>query len=215
MNCRICKTDYPETAEYFHRHKRNKNGLHSECKSCAVKIVRAWEKANPEKAKEHSKKRSKYKAAKWRKDNKDKTIRYSIKYKKAHPELIKKWNIISGVRKRSTPQGKLNNSMSSAIRRSMKPGIKANRHWESLLNYDARQLRKHIEKLFQPGMTWENYGAWHIDHKIPLTAFNFENPADSDFKKCWALKNLQPMWASDNIRKCNKLARPFQPSLLI
>ncbi len=215
MNCRICKTDYPETAEYFHRDKRNKNGLHSECKSCAIEIVRAWERANPEKAKEYGKKRSKYKMARWRKDNKDKTIKYSIKYKKAHPDLVKKWNVIICAKRRLTPQWKINNSISAAMRRSMKSGAKEGRHWETLVQYNTTQLREHLERLFKPGMTWDNYGEWHIDHKIPISAFNFETPEDIDFKKCWALKNLQPMWASDNIRKFNKLTAPFQPSLLI
>lgn len=44
MICRICKNDYPATAEYFHRHKHNKGGLHYECKKCAIKIVKDWQK---------------------------------------------------------------------------------------------------------------------------------------------------------------------------
>ena len=67
------------------------------------------------------------------------------------------------------------------------------------------------------GMTWETHGkyGWHIDHKIPISAFNFESPKDLDFKKCWALINLQPMWAKENIRKGAKVEKPFQPSLTI
>jgi len=45
--------------------------------------------------------------------------------------------------------------------------------------------------------------------------FNFTNPDHMDFKKCWALKNLQPMWAKDNIIKGAKLDKHFQPSLLL
>jgi hypothetical protein len=64
-------------------------------------------------------------------------------------------------------------------------------------------------------MSWDNYGKWHIDHKIPVTAFNFERVDDVDFKRCWSLKNLQPLWALDNIVKGNKVEAPFQPSLSI
>jgi hypothetical protein len=49
----------------------------------------------------------------------------------------------------------------------------------------------------------------------PITAFNFNTPEDIDFKRCWALSNLQPLWARDNLSKQNKLIKPFQPSLLL
>ncbi|GAH87691.1 unnamed protein product, partial [marine sediment metagenome] len=77
------------------------------------------------------------------------------------------------------------------------------------------QLVRHLKKQFQPGMTWENYGEWHMDHKVPVSAFNFSSSDHIDFKRCWALKNLQPMWATENHIKKNKLAKPFQPSLLL
>jgi len=63
-------------------------------------------------------------------------------------------------------------------------------------------------------MTWDNYGKWHIDHVIPTSVFNFEKPEDDDFKRCWSLQNLQPLWALDNIKKGNKLEKPFQPKLI-
>ena len=34
--------------------------------------------------------------------------------------------------------------------------------------------------------------------------WEFKSPEDDEFKQCWALCNLQPMWATDNIRKNNK-----------
>jgi len=62
---------------------------------------------------------------------------------------------------------------------------------------------KHLESLFLPGMNWENYGfyGWHIDHIIPVVKFRFETVDDPDFKKCWSLTNLQPLWAKDNYKK--------------
>ena len=71
----------------------------------------------------------------------------------------------------------------------------------------------HLEVRFQPGMSWDNYGEWHIDHIVPLAAFNYETPDDLDFGRAWALENLQPLWAKENIRKWCRLERPFQPSL--
>ncbi len=90
---------------------------------------------------------------------------------------------------------------------------KNGQHWEDLVGYPLADLMKHLEKQFANGMTWENYGKWHIDHIIPISAFNFTLPKHLDFRKCWALKNLQPMWAKDNKEKQNKLSQDFQPSL--
>lgn len=118
-------------------------------------------------------------------------------------------------KKRSTPQGRLNNNMRRGISNAL-DGMKAGHHWENLVGYTLDQLKQHIEKKFKLGMTWDNYGKlWHIDHKIPISAFNFEKPEDIDFKKCWNLKNLQPMEAKENMKKHNKLEKPFQPSLTI
>jgi hypothetical protein len=54
-------------------------------------------------------------------------------------------------------------------------------------------------------MTWDNYGEWHVDHKIPMTSFNFETTDDREFKLCWCLDNLQPLWGPDNLSKGTKL----------
>jgi len=97
-----------------------------------------------------------------------------------------------------------------------KIGLKAGRQWETLVNFTVDQLKQHLEKLFTPEMTWENYGTyWHIDHKIPIAVFNYEKPEDIDFRLCWSLKNLQPLEKIENIKKKDKLEKPFQPSLKI
>ena len=71
-----------------------------------------------------------------------------------------------------------------------------------LLGCSIEQLKHHLESQFQPGMTWENYGKWHIDHKYPLSkALSKEHL----FELCH-YTNLQPLWKMDNIKKSNKLA---------
>jgi len=93
-------------------------------------------------------------------------------------------------------------------------GSKAGYSWEVAIGYTADDLVKHLENLFLPGMTWNNYGtAWHVDHIIPVRAFNFNSVHDEDFKRCYALSNLRPLWAMENIKKGGKLKKPFQPSL--
>ena len=107
---------------------------------------------------------------------------------------------------------RLNASISSRLRIV----LPRNRHWRrnlKLLDYSARELKEHLEKQFQGGMSWNNYGEWHIDHIIPLSAFNFDSPAHIDFRRCWALNNLQPLWAKENMQKKDKLTIEFQPAL--
>ena len=107
---------------------------------------------------------------------------------------------------------KLNSNISRSVWGVLR-GEKKGRHWESLVGYTLADLKSHMEQNFQSGMTWENYGKWHVDHIIPISAHNFTKPEHEDFKKCWALENLQPMWATENISKGAKLKNGFQPAL--
>ena len=84
-----------------------------------------------------------------------------------------------------------------------------------MLGFTLEQLKTHLESRFTRGMTWGKFikGQIHIDHKIPIAVFNFTSSDHIDFKKCWNLNNLQPLWAKDNYIKKDKLEKPFQPSL--
>lgn len=90
----------------------------------------------------------------------------------------------------------------SILRRALKysKSKKTSRTFE-LLGYTNVDLINHIESLFQPGMSWDNYGEWHIDHKIPIcTAKTFE-----DGIRLSQLDNLQPLWEADNLSKGSKI----------
>jgi len=102
------------------------------------------------------------------------------------------------------PSIRIANCMSSAISLALK-GKKAGRHWEKLVGYTVNDLMQHLETKFTPEMSWENYGSyWHDDHIVPKSWFAQTDPAE--FKACWALSNLQPLEATENIKKGNRYA---------
>ena len=74
-----------------------------------------------------------------------------------------------------------------------------------LLGCSRMQLRLHLESLWQKGMNWDNYGfyGWHIDHIRPISSFNLNKKSEA--KKCFNYKNLQPLWARENLCKGKKI----------
>ena len=137
----------------------------------------------------------------WRGRNKHKSAEY---YYKDHEQSLK-WQRASYLRHKDIPMFKLNHAISNGTRRSLR-GNKFGRHWESLVGYTVDDLEKHLEPLFTVGMTWENYGDWHIDHIIPIALWQYSSYEDREFKQCWSLANLQPLWAEENIKKGSKIA---------
>ena len=102
----------------------------------------------------------------------------------------------------STIEGKLSTSMRVGIKKGL-IHKKEGRTFE-ILGYTKHDLKNHLESQFTEGMSFENYGEWHIDHIRPIASFNYDSTEHPDFKKCWALNNLQPLWAKDNMSKGNK-----------
>lgn len=115
-------------------------------------------------------------------------------------------------KKKIDPKFVLSGRMRNLMNKSLRGG-KRGISWQTLIGYSVDELKSHIEKLFAPGMCWENIGEWHIDHILPVSRFHYTTPLDPDFKKCWALSNLRPMWAKENISKSDKIEKPMQPSL--
>lgn len=108
----------------------------------------------------------------------------------------------------SQAQEKVNRAMRKSMLTYLKKGVKAGRKWRDLVGYSPEDLMRHLESLFLPGMNWQNHGnrGWHIDHKRPVCSFRFETTDDPEFKQCWSISNLQPLWWADNIRKGGRLS---------
>lgn len=103
------------------------------------------------------------------------------------------------------PRHRLDATMAVRIGESLR-GMKAGRSWESLVGYTVDDLMAHLESLFLDGMSWENRSEWHIDHIIPKSWFDYDSPDCDEFRACWALSNLQPLWAVENMSKGNRRA---------
>ena len=120
----------------------------------------------------------------WRKNNKEYDAERQRKYYKV-------------------PRRAIGQRMSGAIRRSLREG-KGGKSWQALVDYDLDQLVVHLESQFTEGMSWENMNEWHIDHLKPQSHFDFNSVDDPEFKECWALANLRPCWAKENMMKGNR-----------
>jgi len=218
--CTKCNTEKPINEFYKQVGQRfNVTPVCKVCKSIRAKLyyVKNKEKIKAVNTAYRNANRAKCNACnkKWRKANPERADLYSSAWKRANPEKAKeKRRIWENQKTETDPKFKLSCNMRRSIWDSLR-GNKNGRHWEDLVGYTLNDLKKHLEKQFKKGMTWSNQGMWHIDHIIPISAHNFTKPEHTDFKKCWALKNLQPLWAHDNHVKHNKLTKHFQPSLFL
>lgn len=109
-------------------------------------------------------------------------------------------------RRLNDPKFVIDDRMSVNIRLSLR-GNKAGRKWEDLVGYTLSDLMIHLEKQFVKGMGWANIGEWHIDHITPKSSFKYSDVADQAFAACWALANLRPLWAEDNLKKHAKIQK--------
>jgi len=150
---------------------------------------------------------------KWTKNNPNYYYQYRKQWKKDNPKYYKKYF----KNKRKTDLRYIfNHRMTTAISLSLK-GNKAGRHWEVMVGYSCNDLIERLKQTIPKGYTWDDFleGKLHIDHIIPKSVFNFTKPEHNDFKRCWALSNLQLLPARENLIKYNKLSKPFQPALAI
>lgn len=115
--------------------------------------------------------------------------------------------------KMSPHQDRINRNMRKAVTTCVKEK-KLGRKWINLVGYSSKELLLHLEKQFKDGISWDNYGEWHIDHIVPVSAFNFTKYSDPDLKLCWALSNLQPLWAKDNNIKGGVNRKSYEEDVL-
>ena len=184
-HCVICRKMYDHSQRYYRKNRdeclRKSKIYYAKNAEKKKKQGKAYYVANKERILE----RDRIYGAKYRKKNRSRRRLYERKYSKDNIRF------------------RISKNIRCCVAQSLK-GNKHGQHWETLVGYTLKELMTHLEKQFTDGMTWENYGKWHIDHVVPISLFSFESYNDLAFKECWHLHNLQPLWATDNIRKGNR-----------
>ena len=158
-------------------------------------------------SKPETKERKRKNYDKWYSNNKEYRKEYLKEYREKNIEKIREVKRNYERHRKSTdPIYKLINNFRTAIYQVLKENnVQKNGHYFEVLQYTPDELISHLENQFKDGMTWGNYGDWHVDHILPISIHNIQEIGDDEFMKCWSLSNLQPMWGEDNIRKSNKV----------
>lgn len=191
--CSSCKVE--KSLCNFSNSKNGYLGVQSYCKDCAKAKKKEYYLRNSEKEKEYAKN--------WYRENKTRSINISRKYQKENSDRIRR-----------------NKRRRAKERRKEDPRYRAERRvrhrvWKAINRFGAKKksstfnivgcsqwyLFKHIEDQFLEGMSWDNYGEWHIDHIVPLASAEKED----DIIRLCHYTNLQPLWAKDNLRKGAKV----------
>ena len=207
--CKTCGESKPWSDYYLFKGKPHG----AKCKACVRKEKAAW-RASPEgKAKKASEDRKHYEKNKEKikdqrrkryENNKDQELTYNRAYQEANKERLASQ---LSERIKNDPALHLRRIVSSAVWRALKKQgkVKGGRTFTAL-PYSSQDLVEHLEKQFDEKMNWDNYGSyWDLDHIYPQSLLPYDSLDHPNFKKCWALDNLQPLEPIANIRKSNRV----------
>jgi len=177
--CHSCKIS--KNKSEFGKHNQKKDGLDPNCKACRNARAKKYYRDNAEKIK----------AARQEYYENNKRI------------ILDKQNVYKRKRRKQDEfvllQRRLRNRLYYALKRTY---WKKNTHFSEYIGCTKKELINHIESQFVEGMNWNNRELWHIDHIIPLSSAKTKEEL---YKLCH-YTNLQPLWASDNIKKGNHIA---------
>lgn len=220
--CSKCHT--PKKLEEFAIDSQNKSGKRNDCKKCNSIKSNQYQKLNREKRREYYKK--------WKEKNLEKIREYNKNYQPRSLELArtkykneeyrqksnekrraynKLPHALEAARKREARRRKINRknpllnlkgsyyTRVAAVMRGRRKTVKT----AELVGCSWNELRTYISSKFQEGMTWENYGKWHVDHIKPCASFDFSDV--TQLRICFHYSNLQPLWAKDNLKKGGKI----------
>jgi hypothetical protein len=207
--CSKCRVEFD--LNNFNKDISRKDGLSYICKKCAIDKKNKYVDNNKDKVllsykkyREENKTKILENKKKYYYNNLEKTKIYRKKYNKENRDYYNKWE----KNKAETDiLFRLSRNMRSRLRSFLKSEkiVKKTKTMD-IVGCESHFLKEHLEQKFQQGMSWDNYGVWHIDHIIPLSSANSE---EEIYKLCH-YTNLQPLWGIDNIKKSNKILVQFE-----
>lgn len=136
-------------------------------------------------------------------NNKEAHKKYGKEYQ-SRPEVVEKRKEIHRIRSKSDKEYVIKRRLRFRLRHIIDAlGSKNYKYISSsrLLGCTIGEFEKHIESLFENGMSWDYIfnGAINIDHKIPCAKFDLTDISQQ--VECFHYTNLQPMWQTDNYKK--------------
>lgn len=153
----------------------------------------------------------------WKKVNRERVNAQSAANRKLDPEATRIKEKAAREKEyykrlRSSPQYVIAARLRGRLRQLVvkKGMVKVNTTMD-LTGCDIDTLLNHLESQFLEGMTWENITKWHVDHILPIAAFDITDLAQQ--KLCFHYTNLQPLWGPDNIRKHAKMTEEQKAEL--
>lgn len=190
--CEKYKEKYELNKDNINEDRRNRYNSDQELRNNISKIGKEYRQNNKEKVR--LSKKQYYEENKEYISNWKKNYYESIKYLPEYKEKIRK-NSLNWSKK---------NPHIIAWRNSLRRvlyyfNIKKTQKTIDILEYSPTEFRDNIESKFLEGMSWDNWGEWHLDHIIPVSKFDKETP----LSVVNSLSNLQPLWATDNLKKSN------------
>lgn len=192
--CFDCKETKP--ISHFGKNKRNKNGIQRGCKSCKSKRDKDY-RNDPRfrdrilKSKMDAYLTIRTSQEKWKEYlERQREIRdYGKEYQQVQNDPVRKSK--DAIRKLLLSSFKVRNIKKSKL--CMRS--------EEILGCSFEFFKKHIETQFQQGMSWNNHGDWHLDHKVPL----YVAKTIEELIKLNHWTNFQPLWAIENLEKNSKM----------
>jgi hypothetical protein len=180
-----------KSLDLFNKDKNTKLGIKPHCKECQSLMSKEYSCNNKEKIKkyiENNKESIALTKKIWKENNREKVRESKRRWKSNKKAVDPIFKMKENLRRRTLKAFKAK-------------GWQKSGGTELLLQGTYSEVFDYIESLFVNGMNWNNQGEWHIDHIIPLGSAKTKE----DIIKLFNYKNLQPLWANDNILKSNKI----------
>jgi hypothetical protein len=216
---KVCRSCNKEKDICLFAFRKDRGKYENECRSCHAVSSRNYYEHNKEYVKDRQKE---YKEI--HKDeikeyqdnynivNRDKKLQYKKDNKRA---ILANNRVYAGNKYKSDPVFRMRETVSKTVYNALKKlGIAKDGSILDHLQYSMQELKEHIEKQFASWMTWDNQGkynagtwddndqstwTWQLDHIVPQSDLPYTSMADNNFRKCWALNNLRPLGAKQNL----------------